>query len=163
MSPNLLDIEIEKIIKDFKKKIDKFSPYTLNEYKYRVRNQLSKPDDNMISRFSNCWTEILENTLEFDRKFKLMKELDNISIDDIKNALDSIFFTNPKKLSIQIFSGNSTINETQSSGNYFLNQTKKYKVFNNMNYFRNNNGSLLSIYNKNLMKSRKTKIIRRFK
>ena len=49
-----------------------------------------------------------------------MKELDNISIDDIKNALDSIFFTNPKKLSIQIFSGNSTINETQSSGNYFL-------------------------------------------
>ena len=163
MSPNLLDIEIEKIIKDIKKKIDKFSPYTLNEYKYRVRNQLSKPDDNMISRFSNCWTEILENTLEFDRKFKLMKELDNISIDDIKNALDSIFFTNPKKLSIQIFSGNSTINETQSSGNYFLNQTKKYKVFNNMNYFRNNNGSLLSIYNKNLMKSRKTKIIRRFK
>ena len=163
MSPNLLDIEIEMIIKDIKKKIDKFSPYTLNEYKYRVRNQLSKPDDNMISRFSNCWTEILENTLEFDRKFKLMKELDNISIDDIKNALDSIFFTNPKKLSIQIFSGNSTINETQSSGNYFLNQTKKYKVFNNMNYFRNNNGSLLSIYNKNLMKSRKTKIIRRFK
>jgi secreted Zn-dependent insulinase-like peptidase len=146
MDPELIDIEIEKVILNLRKTLEKFNNYALDEYKFTLKNQISKPDVNLNERFSTIWSEIAENTLEFDRKFKLINELNSITIQDVLNAFDKIFFLNPRKLSIQIYSGKSTLENKKTTGEYYLNKTIKYKVMNDLKYFRTHNYSIVSLY-----------------
>jgi secreted Zn-dependent insulinase-like peptidase len=146
MDPELIDIEIEKVILNLRKALEKFNNYALDDYKYTLKNQIIKPDVNLNERFSIIWSEIAENTLEFDRKFKLINELNSITVQDVLNAFDKIFFLNPRKLSIQIYSGKSTLPSQKTTGEYYLNKTMKYKIINDFNYFRTHNSSTMSLY-----------------
>ena len=158
------------MIEKLRENIKKFNQNALEEYKFTVKNQIFKEDDNLFSRFQKIWEEIVQNTLEFDRKFKLIQELENITVKDVISTFDNIFIYYPKKLSLQFFSGNSTMNNSQlhSTGDYYLNKTIKYKVFNDTNYFRKIKANLLGIYNKttvqnNIVFRKNVKINRRFK
>jgi secreted Zn-dependent insulinase-like peptidase len=117
----------------------------LEDYKYNVKSQLTKPDENLRARFNRVFEEISSGTLEFDRRQKLINAIDTISPDEIKSAFNRIFFENPQKLSFQLFNNNSTIITNSTTEDYSLNNKTKSKVILQINPL---NSELLPIYNK---------------
>ena len=97
----------------------------MNDYKMSLMNQIIKSDDNLSERFNRIWIEILNNSLEFDRKVKLLSELKSIRLNDLKQSFEQIFYKSPKKLSLQMYSGRHSI-----SSELFKNQ--KYHLNNNI-------------------------------
>lgn len=109
---------------------------SLNEYKQSIKNKILKADDNLFERFSKLWNEIKMNTYEFDRKTKLLDELKNISVDDLKINFDDIFYKSPHKLSLQMYSGKYSIPpELFKMQSYKLNKDLTTKVTKNINEF----------------------------
>ena len=58
-----------------------------------------------------------------------------------------------KKLSLQFYAANSHQKNAHNSGIYYLNKTKNYKIFNDMDYFRKNNSTFLDLYTKSSFQS----------
>jgi len=101
----------------------------LTKYKNSLKNQILKPEDNLSQRFNKLWYEIESNTFEFDRKAHLLKELNTITLTELKNAFDSIFYKFPKKLSIQMYAGKYNIpSELYNGQKYGLNHSLKSTV-----------------------------------
>lgn len=101
-TPDVMNLEIDKTISLLTDKMKNLTQGNVDEYKRSIEMMLFKPEDNLKERSDSCWNEIKENSFFFDRKFKLKDELKQISVVDIKNAYQSIFINNPKKLSIQV-------------------------------------------------------------
>ena len=105
MKPNGLDKEIDNVIILVKDKIDNLTEDKLDELKKSIKNELLKKDTNLSERTERVWGEILDNSLEFERKAKLLTAIDGISKKDLINLFQKTFFDNPNKLSLQIYAG----------------------------------------------------------
>jgi len=77
-----------------------------------------------------------------------LNALDVITAEDIKTMFIKTFFDNPKKISLQIFSGNSTLNNNVSHELYGLNN----KIMSSIIYdFNTHPGTyLLPFYNRTI-------------
>lgn len=104
MTPDQLNIEIDKVTDSLRSNIMKLKEDTLSEYKLSIINLIFKSDNNIAERATLIWNEIIEETYDFDRKSKLNKELAGITIKDVLELFENSFFANPHKLSIQVIS-----------------------------------------------------------
>lgn len=127
-------------------------------YKNALRNQILKQEDNLSQRFNKIWYEIESNTFEFDRKNQLLKELETITLSDLQNAFDSIFYKSPKKLSLQMYAGNYNIPPTlYNTQSYGLNHSIKSTVLRSIKDLHKND---LIITNKRITKTHKLSRLR---
>ena len=109
--PNLVDNLIDDIIKTkLSNIINDLDDYKLNKVKDNIRTELLKDYTNLSSKSDEIWNEIINNTFNFNRRKLLLNQIDYVTINDIKKEFDVIFFKNPNKLSIQIYSGESKVN-----------------------------------------------------
>ena len=135
-TPEFIDLEIDRIVEMLKEKVKNLKGSTLRGYILSIRNQIVKDDENLGERFGKIWGEIVENTLEFDRKSKLLEELEKIKIGDLREVFENIFYSNPRKLSLQMYSGNYSIPlNFYNDQTYFLNKKIKSKVLKSINAF----------------------------
>lgn len=127
-----MNLEIDKVISSLREKITALSQDKLNEIKTSISNELHSKDTNLKYRTTKVWNEIVMNSLDFDRKDKLLEEIVVISKKDLIDSYDNIFIDKPKKLSIQIYSGNSQLdNSTEEL--YYLNSNIVVKVSSDVN------------------------------
>jgi len=147
-SPDKMNNDIDSVILKLKENLIKFNENAMEEYKFTIRNQILKNDENLRNRFERVFEEITSNSIEFDRKLKLLNALDVITAEDIKTMFIKTFFDNPKKISLQIFSGNSTLNNNVSHELYGLNN----KIMSSIIYdFNTHPGTyLLPFYNRTI-------------
>jgi secreted Zn-dependent insulinase-like peptidase len=101
----------------------------LNDYKDTLIAELNKKNNNLKERSEVVWKEIYENSLDFNRRYKLIEELKSITIEDLIQHFVETFYTNVRKMSIQVYSqfkfdealmSNKPIQEI-----YYLNQDVK--------------------------------------
>jgi len=122
MNPKGLDKEIDKVLLQVKQILDNLKESKLEELKTSIKNELLKKDTNLNERTDRVWGEILDNTLEFDRKKKLLAEVDGITKKDLINLFQKTFIDFPNKLSLQIYAGNQiNTNSIEMTEKYGLN------------------------------------------
>ncbi len=109
--------------------------YQFNSFLSSIRNELLAKDNNLKERSDRIWTEISGNTFEFNRRDLLIKELDSIKKEEVLNIFDEIFVNSPKKISIQIFPGNSKFKISDINEDYYLNKNVKTLVTTDLNTF----------------------------
>jgi secreted Zn-dependent insulinase-like peptidase len=127
------------VIELLKEKVENLTENLLADYKTSLRNQILKPDDNLAQRFAKIWTEISSNNFEFDRKIRLLDEIDKVSVGDLKASFSQIFYKSPRKLSIQVYAGSYKIpDELQKDEPYTLNKQILAKVLKNVNALHKN-------------------------
>lgn len=85
------------------------------------------------------------NTLQFNRRELLLKELKTITKDEVLKTFDDIFINNPRKISLQILAGNTTLKINDINEDYYLNKNIKTLITTDMKSF-----SSLPIINQNL-------------
>ena len=104
-----MNIEIDNILLKLRQTVLNLNDTTLEMHKNSLKIEISKANENLNERFDEIYKEIELGTLDFERKFNLIKQISSISVLDIAEAYDSIFFTKPKKLSIQLYGRNKEI------------------------------------------------------
>ena len=109
--------------------------YQFNSFLSSIRNELLAKDNNLKERSDRIWTEISGNTFEFNRRDLLIKELDSIKKEEVLNIFDEILVNSPKKISIQIFPGNSKLKISDINEDYYLNKNVKTLVTTDLNTF----------------------------
>lgn len=126
--PSSLNFEIDNILASLRDKINSLPENKLNEIITSIENELHKKDTNLKERTKKVWNEIVQNTLDFDRKEQLLKYLTKITKKDILDFFDNIFIDRPHKLSIQIYSGESKSLNSEGEEIYYLNANLKYMI-----------------------------------
>ena len=130
-----MNIEIDNILLKLRQTVLNLNDTTLEMHKNSLKIEISKANENLNERFDEIYKEIELGTLDFERKFNLIKQISSISVLDIAEAYDGIFFTKPKKLSIQLYGRNKEI-PTNKIENYNLNKTIITKIYDHFNFFR---------------------------
>jgi len=103
-TPHKMNLEIDEVLKLVRNKLEELEEDQLNDYKETLIAELNKRNNNLKERSEIVWKEIYENSLDFNRKYKLIEELKNITIEDLIQHFVDTFYTNPKKLSVQVYS-----------------------------------------------------------
>ena len=101
-TPDVMNLEIDKVIYLLSQKMKTITQKNVDELKNSIHMMLFKPDDNLKGRSSNFWQEINQNSYYFDRKVMLNEELAKIKVQDVISVFNNIFINNPKKISIQV-------------------------------------------------------------
>lgn len=104
ITPEKLNIEIDEVLKLVRTKLEELEEDQLNEYKDTLIAELNKKNNNLKERSELVWKEIYENSLDFNRRYKLIEELKNITIEDLIQHFVETFYTNVRKMSIQVYS-----------------------------------------------------------
>ena len=94
--------EIDNVISLLSEKVKTMTQTTVDQYKESIHMMLFKPEDNLKERSMGKWNEIKEDSYSFKRKEKLNEELAKIKAKEVISAFNSIFFNDPKKISIQV-------------------------------------------------------------
>lgn len=137
-----MNLEIDKVLSNLRDKISSIRDDKFKEVKTSIINELHKRDTNLKERSKRIWLEVFQNSLDFNRKERLLEEVNKISKKDILDAFDLIFIDRPQKLSIQIYSGNSKVKRDGRNEVYFLNSNWMVNVtsdVNILNYLQKNN------------------------
>ena len=95
---------IETVLLKGKDKITATIEMDLDGYKNTLITQINKKDENLMGRTNRLWKEIVLNSLDFDRKAKLLEAIEKITLSDINDLFKDVFIKNPKFLSIQVIS-----------------------------------------------------------
>lgn len=103
-TPDEVNVEIDTVLNWARNRLVEMEEDQLNEYKETLLAELNKKENNLKERSGLVWKEIYENSLDFNRKYKLIDDLKYITRDDLIESFDSTFYRNVNKLSIQIYS-----------------------------------------------------------
>jgi len=125
-NPPDMNIEINHVIEKLHEDVKNLKEITFNTYKTSLENELLKEKDNLSARFDDIFYEISSNTLDFGRKFSLIKAMSNITLADVLKKFEEIFIENPKVLSLQLFSNTEAKNTNDTA--YFKNTKEKYSL-----------------------------------
>ena len=132
-----MNLEVDKVIATLRDKIMSISEDKLQEIKTSLKNELHSKDTNLKERTSKIWSEIVINSFDFNRREKLSQEILKITKNDLLESYDNIFIDKPQKLSIQIYSGDSVLdNSTEEL--YYLNSNIVVKVTSDLNVLDQN-------------------------
>ena len=101
-SPDSINTELDKILNKLFERIDTLDSKKFLRYKEFILNELKNEDSNLSERSTRAWSEIYENTLQFEYKENLIDQIDKINIKDLTDFFKTIFISQPKKLSIQV-------------------------------------------------------------
>ena len=105
MTPSLANIEFDKTTNDILLPIiSNLSVEGLNTVKRSIREELTRNYVNLLEKNEDLLYEMQVKSYKFSRKEDELLMLDNITLQDIKEEFNKIFYTNPNKLSIQIHS-----------------------------------------------------------
>jgi secreted Zn-dependent insulinase-like peptidase len=134
-NPANMNLEIDKVLSNLRDKIVALSEEKFNEIKTSLKNELQSKDTNLKERTQRIWNEIYLNTLDFRRKENLIQIIPEVSMNDILVAYDNIFVEKPRKISIQIYAGNSdsSVVENPKDEIYYLNSNIVVKVKTDLN------------------------------
>jgi secreted Zn-dependent insulinase-like peptidase len=136
-NPSAMNFEIDNILARLRDKIIALPENKFKEIITSIKNELAKRDTNLKERTKKIWQEILYNSLDFNRKDKLLIEVQKINKKDILDTFDSIFIDKPEKLSIQIYSGKSENLNSEGEEIYYLNANLKYTVTSDIKILNN--------------------------
>lgn len=103
LTPDKVNIEMDKAIGLMRAKIENLEEARLNDYKVTILDELKKQETNLKERSDKLWKEIIEGGLDFERTDKLIEALKYITKNDLFNFFESVFYTKVKKLSIQVY------------------------------------------------------------
>ena len=81
--------------------------------------------------------EILVKSIDFKRKEDELLKIENITIDDVKNQFRKIFYINPHKLSIQIYSSKDLFDLPNETESYYLNKEINSKIGDSLDLLKN--------------------------
>jgi secreted Zn-dependent insulinase-like peptidase len=133
---NQVNFEVDKVISKLKQKIEtEFNEDKLESFKEILKEEIQKPSTNLKDRSDLAWKEIILDSLDFKRQEKSLQEVDLITLEEIKSQFEKVFFIEPKKLSMQLFSQknkNITIMDVKTE-KYSLNDTIDCDIFYNLN------------------------------
>ncbi len=101
--PENIDKVIDLVLKIGKNMIISMTEEALKGYKKTLINQLKHKEETLLQRSNRIWREILLGNNDFNRKSKLIKEIEKIKISDINLLFNKIFIQSPSKLSVQVF------------------------------------------------------------
>jgi secreted Zn-dependent insulinase-like peptidase len=104
ITPEKMNIEIDEVLKLVRTKLEELEEDQLNDYKDTLIAELNKKNNNLKERSEVVWKEIYENSLDFNRRYKLIEELKSITIEDLIQHFVETFYTNVRKMSIQVYS-----------------------------------------------------------
>jgi len=82
--------------------INKLTLIEFNVIKSNYKQKLLKRDTNLKESSDYIWNEIFLNTKVFNRKELLIKELENVSLEDVKGSYKTMFLDDRKLLSVHV-------------------------------------------------------------
>jgi len=101
-SPEKLDEDIDSVITLVRDEVKNLTEEKLKEFKRTIEESINKKDSNLSDRTDKIWEEIKQNTLDFTYLNRLKGVLDSINKSDLIELYDSVFISNPHKLSVQV-------------------------------------------------------------
>lgn len=133
-NPDKMNIEIDNVLVKLNDTIRSLNETELENHKSSLKNELIKPHENLNERFLDIFREIELGTFDYERKYKLVKEVPLISLNDIISAFQNIFFRNPRKLSIQLYGNKNAESLSSKNENYNLNSKIISKVYSEFDF-----------------------------
>ena len=108
--------KINDFLLDIKKKFEnnEFTDEVFQTNKKSVLTNLKEKDKNLREQVTRFWDEIYMHEYNFDRQDQEIKEIENITKEDVINHFNSVFFSNKTKR-LDYFLSSSKHSEDQAS------------------------------------------------
>ena len=133
-SPEIVDNEIENMLRDFRKdELSQLTTEEFDEFRVSMGQQLSTPDLTLMDRTNRIWKEIVDRDKDFKIREKMLKQLEEATVDELLNFYDTKLAPNDlstvHKLSVQFYS-KKNYPELPTE---LPNSITPYKKYNNIN------------------------------
>lgn len=136
--PEEVNIEIDKVIQMAKDtKIALLDATLFKSLKRNVEEVLKKDYDNLKEKTDEIFKEIELKSYDFKRKDNLLAVLQEITIPEVQELYNQVFFNDPKKISIRLYSGKSTL-PVETTEEYSLNKNVTTIISNKLDMFNKN-------------------------
>jgi secreted Zn-dependent insulinase-like peptidase len=123
-----LNNELDKVLSKLFVKLDKLEDEKFEDYKEALNKKLTKPFSNLKEKSDAAWREIYEDSLDFEIRKSLIRQLPKLKSKDLLEFFGRNFVGQPKKLSIRIFNKGEA--ETDNEENYgYLNSKLKTSIY----------------------------------
>lgn len=123
--------DIDQVLLQIQQKIDDITSNEFTMIISLLKKELKTRESNLKERSMSAWDEIYMNNLNFERKEQIIKDIDNLTIEDIANWFNYLFISNVKKISVQLYTQKNYENEKEKfrdEEEYLLNKTIKSKI-----------------------------------
>lgn len=139
--PLEIDHAINEVILLAKDKLENCETNGFLKAKEIIKNTLNKLDDNLKQRSQKIWKEIYLNRLDFERRNKMLKILDEIEFRQVYNLFMNVFIEDPHRLSIHNYAPNyknieKVLKTNLTMIDYDLNKQKKISLTDDLDSFK---------------------------
>ncbi|KAL4508543.1 hypothetical protein ABPG72_003847 [Tetrahymena utriculariae] len=105
-SPQYLSQKIELFLNNFKERMNNITEAEFEQYRQSIISNLSQKPKSIFEEANDNWEEVVNNQRLFNRRKQLLEEVKNITLQDVQNLFNEIFFEEKKKLDIHFVSNN---------------------------------------------------------
>eukprot|EP00347_Sterkiella_histriomuscorum_P004511 403360183 len=103
--PDYLVLKINEFLAHIKDEVvPQLSDEQIERAKQALINNLKQKDLNLAQEAGKYWHEILEGDYEFDERQKKIEALGKVTRDQVVDYFNNLFFNNPKRLNIKMYS-----------------------------------------------------------
>lgn len=138
-TPDEMNLAIDGVLELVNKtRISQLKDSEFKSFKNNIKEILNKEYTNLSEKTEEIWKEIDLKTYDFTRKYKLISTLDTLTIREVQDLFEDIFFKNPNKLSVQLYSQSVGLKDSLKnsiSEEYFLNKNISSIVSSDLNLF----------------------------
>jgi len=140
-----MDEEISTVLRKLYEELKGLTDEKLNDLKLTLKEDITKQDINQSDRSQKVWDEVFPYTLDFTYNDKLLTALKDITKRDLVSLFESMFITNPKKISVQVISIIYVIFKIYNPATpipdkgieyYTLNRSKITKIIKDITFFK---------------------------
>lgn len=132
--PPELDDRIEEFLRQFKDILTQFSDQEWEKHVDALRSLKLQKQTMLGHEIKLNWNEISKNTFQFDRREDFVKELQNITREDLIQFFEEkiINSTSRRKLSVYVYGGFYELPEIKKEGNIEVIEQRKEQEFKNL-------------------------------
>ena len=134
-TPDKVDLAIDKVTEKLKTRIDSLTQNEISAFKDNLKALIVKENVNLKEKTDDIFKEIVLETYDFNRKQMLLSTLETIVKNDVVSMFEKVFFSEPAKLSVQIYAQGS-LPPIETTVLYYLNDKIRTIVTSDVNYFR---------------------------
>lgn len=139
ISHESIDLQLDKILSFVKLKLEDLTLTKFNDYKNSYRLELLKKDNSLIERSEKVWSDIMNNSIQFDTEKDIRNLLKSLKLIDLKKFFDEKFIEKPSKISLYLYNQHVIEKIRNKNTYYYLNSKIQVVTTQDIHFFDKEN------------------------